>query len=261
MPAPGPDVPSRAWQHADVVREAHGRQADPRVAAHRAGPRALHPLLPLHALLGGRLRGRPAHRAQPRRAHGDRDLRGRAVPLALLRERRRALPGRRAHLDALPLRRAAVGHPERPDGLHRLRRRLQHVGDDPRGQGQAHPFAEPSGDRPRVALRQGPLLVPASSRRRPHHEPSASRQEGARGDLLGRRARRGRVAAARSGRFDRDRILRIGDDRDRVRPRATPPRRARRALRRAARGDIRRARRFPPAVERDCRGADRARRR
>ena len=43
----------------------------------------------------------------------DRDLRGRALPGGLLRQRDRALPGRRAHLDAVPLRGAAVGDPER----------------------------------------------------------------------------------------------------------------------------------------------------
>ena len=52
------------------------RQADPGLAADRARPRALHPLLPLHALLVRRRRGQPADRAQPRRAHRDRDLRG-----------------------------------------------------------------------------------------------------------------------------------------------------------------------------------------
>ena len=44
------------------------RQADPDLAGDRARPRALHPLLPLHALLRGRRRGRPAGREQPRRA-------------------------------------------------------------------------------------------------------------------------------------------------------------------------------------------------
>ena len=58
-------------------------------------------------------RGRPARRGQPRLAVDDRHLRGRAVPRAVLRQRDRALPGRRAHLDAVPLRGAAVGDPER----------------------------------------------------------------------------------------------------------------------------------------------------
>ena len=202
VPAAGPDLPPRAREHAHVVRQADGRQADPGLAADRARPRALHPLLPLHALLRGRRRGRPADRAEPRRAHGDRDLRGRALPLAVLGQRRRALPGRRAHLDPVPLRRAAVGHPERADRLHRLRRRLQHVGDDPRGEGQADPLAEPPGGRPRLALRQGPLLVPAparaatGSRRRSGAAGRASRRS--RGTTRSRSSRR--CSASRAAR-------------------------------------------------------------
>ena len=67
VPAPGPDVPLRARPDADDVPEADVRQADPDLADDRARPRALHPLLPLHALLARRRRGRPARRAQPRR--------------------------------------------------------------------------------------------------------------------------------------------------------------------------------------------------
>ena len=246
-------------QHAHVVREAHRRQADPGLAAHRARPRALHPLLPLHAVLGGRCRGRPAHRAESRRPHRDRDVRGRAVPLALLRQRRRALPGRRAHVDALPLRRAAVGHPERPHGLHGLRGRLQHVRDDPRGQGQAGPLAQPSGGRPRLALRQGSLLLPAPAGRGPHHGAAAARKEGARGGLLGRGARRCGDDAARVRRLDRHGVLGLGDDRDRVRARAPAARWARCALGRPPRGHVGRARGLPPAAQRDRRGGDRRR--
>ena len=67
VPAAGPDVPLRARQHAHDVPEADLREADPDLAADRARPRALHPLLPLHALQRGRRRGRPARRDQPRR--------------------------------------------------------------------------------------------------------------------------------------------------------------------------------------------------
>ena len=91
VPAAGPDVPLRARQHADDVSEADVRQADPDQPADRARPRALHPLLPLHALLRRGLGGRPADRAQPRRAVRDRDLRGRAVPRPVHRQRDRAL--------------------------------------------------------------------------------------------------------------------------------------------------------------------------
>ena len=115
VPAPGPDVPLRAGQHAHDVPEADVREADPDQPADRARPRALHPLLPLHALLRGRGRGRPARGREPRRAVDHHHLRGRALPRAVQRQRDRALPGRRADLDAVPLRGAALGDPERAD--------------------------------------------------------------------------------------------------------------------------------------------------
>jgi hypothetical protein len=109
VPAPGPDLPLRARLDAHDLRQEDAREADPDLADDRPRPRALHPLLPLHALLRGRRRGRRARRDQPRRALDDRHLRGRALPRHLLRQRDRALPGRRADLDAVPLRGAARG--------------------------------------------------------------------------------------------------------------------------------------------------------
>ena len=103
------DLPLRARLLADALLEGDVRQADPGLAAHRARPRALHPLLPLHALLGGGRRGRAPHRAQPRRDVRDRDVRGRAVPVGVLGQRHRAVPGRRADVHALPLRRRGRG--------------------------------------------------------------------------------------------------------------------------------------------------------
>ena len=67
VPAAGPDVPLRPRLDAHVLPEAHVREADPDLADDRARPRALHPLLPLHALQRERLRGHAARRAQPRR--------------------------------------------------------------------------------------------------------------------------------------------------------------------------------------------------
>ena len=258
VPAAGPHVPPRAGQHAHVVREAHRRQADPGLAAHRARPRALHPLLPLHAILRRRRRGRPAHRAESRSAHGDRDVRGRAVPLALLRQRRRALPRRRTHLDPVPLRRAALGHPERADRLRGLRGRLQHVGTIREGKVRRI-LPEPSRGRSRLALRQGPLLLPAPASRGPDNDAAAAGNEGARGDLLGRCARRGRDDAARVRRIDRHRILGLGDHRDRLRARAPAARRRGRPFGRAPRGHVERARGVPASAERNRRGGDRGR--
>ena len=76
VPAAGSDVPLRPRQHADELREADVREADPDLADDRARPRALHPLLPLHALQLGRERGRAARRRQPRRGVGHHDVRG-----------------------------------------------------------------------------------------------------------------------------------------------------------------------------------------
>ena len=90
---------------------------------------------------------------------GDEPYRG-----AVLRQRDRALPGRRADLDPVPLRGAPLGDPERPDRLRPLPRRLQHQRDDARGQGQAHPLPQPPRDRRGLALRQGPLRLLATSR-------------------------------------------------------------------------------------------------
>ena len=196
MPAPGPDLPLRAGHDPDALPEADVRQADPDLAADRARPRALHPLLPLHALLRERLRGRPARRRQPRRVVGDRHLRGRAVPRALLRQRRRALPGRGAHVDHLPLPRAAVGDPERPHRLRALPGRLQRLGDDARGEGGAGPLPQPPGDPRGLALRQGPLRLRPPARRGPHPRPA---RPGAPARLRGRSPTRRRSTPPRPG--------------------------------------------------------------
>ena len=80
---------------------------------------------------------------QPRRPLADRDVRRRALPGAVLRQCGGALPRRRADLDAVPVRSAALGHPAGADGLRDVPRRVQHVGHDARGQGQAHPLPQP----------------------------------------------------------------------------------------------------------------------
>ena len=97
------------------------------------------------------------------------------LPRAVLRQRDRALPRRRAHLDAVPLRGAAVGDPERADRLRPLPGRLQHQRDDARGQGQADPLAQPPRGRRGLALRQGPLRVPAPLRGRPDRRAARAR--------------------------------------------------------------------------------------
>ena len=198
VPAAGPDLPLGPRRDADGVRQADAREADPDLADDRARPRALHPLLPMHTLLGERFRGLPARGAEPRRVVGHRDLRRPALPGAVLRERARALPGRRAHLHAVPLRGAAVGDPERAERLRPLPGGLQHRSDHARGQDQARPLAEPPRGRRGLALRQGPLRLHAPVRARPYRRPvAAGAPARARGAVVGRRARRGRATAAR----------------------------------------------------------------
>ncbi len=236
VPAPGPDVPLRAGKHPDGVREAHVREADPDLPDDRPRPRALHPLLPLHALLGVRRRGRPARRGRARRRVDDRHLRRRALPRPVLRQRDRAVPGRRAHLDPVPLRGPPVGDPERPDGLRALPRRLQHQRHDPRGQGQADHLAQPPGDRRGLALRQGSLRLLAPARRRP--DPGSAREDRrrVRAARVDRRARQGRGDAPGGRHGDPHRALRLRDRRAGIRARAASPLRPRRTRRRHARG-------------------------
>ena len=169
VPAAGPDVPLRAGQHAHVVLEDHAGEADSGLSADRARPRAVHPLLPVHAVLVRRRRGLPARRPQPRRPHRDRHVRERPVSSTVLRKRDRALPRRGAHVDAVPLRGAAVGHSERADRLWALLGRMQHQRDGARGQGQADPLPQSSRGRRRLALRQGPVHVSAPDLRGSHH--------------------------------------------------------------------------------------------
>ena len=153
-------------------------------------------------------------------------------------------------VDALPLRRAPVGDPERPDRLRPLPRRLQHQRDDPRGQGQAHPVAEPPGDRRGLALRQGPVRVrpPATPQTGSPSRCSQGRAAPLREALLGRRARRGRAAAARRRHQHRHRILGRRDRRAGLRARQAAPPGSRRRRRRPPRGRARHARRLARAA-------------
>ena len=170
VPAPGPDVPLRPRRHADADPEAHAREADPDLAAHQARPRALHPLLPVHPLLGGRLGRHAARAGEPRRALDHHDLRGPAVRERVLRQRHGAVPRRGAHLVDLPVPRPPVGDAAGPERVRPLRRRLQHRRQHPRGARGARALAQPPRDRRGLALRQGPLRVrPAGER------PSGSR--------------------------------------------------------------------------------------
>ena len=95
-------------------------QAARALAADRDRPRALHPLLPLRALLAGDRRGLPADPARARRALVRRHLRRAPLRRAVQRQHHRAVPGRRADLAPVPLPRAAVGDRGRRHAVHAL---------------------------------------------------------------------------------------------------------------------------------------------
>src|SRR5918911_1384865 len=213
MPTSGPHLPLRPRAHADGVREADVREADPDLAGDLDRPGAVHPLLPLHALQRVCLRGPSARRRQPRRADDDRDLRGPAVHRRVHRQRHRALPRRRAAADAAAVRDPALGAPGGTNRLRALPGRLQHRRRPARGQGQARPLAQPSRGRRGLALRQGPVRLRAPLRGRPDHGPApAGPAPRARGGLVGGRRRRSRAPAARGRGPHRRRALVLGDE-------------------------------------------------
>ena len=113
------------------------REAAGALAADRDRPRALHPLLPLRALLAGDRRGLPADLHRARRPHVRRHPRRPSVRGAVQRQHHRAVPGRRADLPALPLPRPAVGHRGRGRDLHAVPVAVQRRVHRPRREGDA----------------------------------------------------------------------------------------------------------------------------
>ena len=147
------------------------RQAAGALADDRDRPRALHPLLPLRALLPGDLRGLPAGAARARRALLRLDLRRPPLRRAVQRQHHRAVPRRRAHLARLPLPRAAVGRRGRRLGVHAVPGAVQRHADRARRARAARARARatprsttagcatravsPTGARSRILPRQG----------------------------------------------------------------------------------------------------------
>ena len=157
-----------------TLPEAHVREADPDLADDRARPRALHPLLPLHALLGDR---------SPRTASSSRSTAARGSMIATFEDEPYRAPFSGNVIELCPVG-ALTSTQYRfearpweiqnvPDRLRPLPGRLQHQRDDARGQGQADPLAQPPRGRRGLALRQGPLRVLAPARRRPDRGPAA----------------------------------------------------------------------------------------
>ena len=169
------------------------------------GPRALHPVRPLHPLRRGGGRGGPDRLRRTGRAGRGGHLPRRALLLVLQRQHRADLPGRRAHRHPLPLHRPALG--PRPGGvdLHHLRARVPGGGPvvgqpaDPAAGHRRRP------GQPGLALRQGPVRLRGGQRRRgapPAAPPRPARCRGRRrvgaGGAVRRRGRRDRPPGART---------------------------------------------------------------
>ena len=130
---------------------------------------ALHPVHALHPLRDRGRRRAGARRHRPRRGHGDHDLSRAGDDLGAAEQRGRSLPGRRAHLEALCLRGAAVG--ARQDAIDRRdgRARLRHPHRHARARGDAHPAAHQRRRERGMDFRQD-----APRRRRPAHAAARS---------------------------------------------------------------------------------------
>ncbi|CAA9510476.1 MAG: NADH-ubiquinone oxidoreductase chain G, partial [uncultured Solirubrobacteraceae bacterium] len=252
----------RLGRRHDPLRRAQAplQEAAGALAADRDRPRALHPLLPLRALLPGAQRGLPARAARALGRDVRRHLRRASLRRAVQREHPRAVSRRRADLHAVPLPRAALGHRERGLGLHAVPRAVQRRLHGSRRPRAARPGARERGGRRRLALRQGPLRLPVDPRggaRRRAHGPRGRRA--ARGHL-GACAGGGQGGAGRRSGPDRGPGRRRDDQRGGLPPPAPRARRARlppRRLRRGA-GSLRAARPGRPGAAGD-RGRPRVR--
>ena len=199
-------------------------QAARAVAADRHRPRALHPLLPLRALLAGDLRGLPADPLRARRARLRLHLRRPPLRRPVQRQHRRAVPRGRAHEHRLPLPRAPVGHRGRGHDLHVLPRAVQRRADRARRPRDARDGARPRRGRRRLAVRQGPLRLPARARGRPARAAARARGRPAHARLVGEGAGRRRLGAQAGGRAGRRAGRRRDDERGGLPPAGAVPR-------------------------------------
>src|SRR5215218_5106750 len=191
VPAPGHHL--RLGPRHVALRRAQAPlpQAAGDLAADRDRSRALHPLLPLRALLAGGLGGLPAGLVRARRALVRLDVRRAPLRRPVQRQHHRALPGRRAHLHPVPLPRAAVGHRGGGHRLHLLPGAVQRRADGARRPRDAGAGARPRGGRRRLAVRQGPLRLPVDAHRRAHRPAARARGGPAGAGVVGEGARRG----------------------------------------------------------------------
>ncbi len=127
------------------------------------------------------------------------------------RQHRRAVPGGRADLPALPLPRAPVGHRGLGLGVHDVPVAVQRAVHRARRARAARPRPRQPRGRRRLAVRQGPLRLPGGARRRAHHPADGARRRRAAARVVGARAERG-GRRARPGARPRRRDRRRRDD-------------------------------------------------
>ncbi|GBD46377.1 hypothetical protein HRbin41_01203 [bacterium HR41] len=191
VPAPGHLLRLGAGGVALHRTEAPLQKTDRALAADRDRPRALHPLLPLRALLTGGVGGSPARLPGARRPHLRRHRRRRPLRGAVQRQHHRALPGGSADLDPLPVPRTPVGRRAGRHRLHALPKPVQRQPDDPR----RPPCAARAGARQRrrrrrLAVRSRPLRLPGVPQPRADHPAAGARGDEPRRNLVGAGARR-----------------------------------------------------------------------
>ena len=116
----------------------------------------LHPVHALRPLRHGSGRRARTRRDRPRRGYGDHHLSRRGDDLGVAGQRRRSLPGRRADLQALRIRRAVLGAEQ--DGIDRRDgcARLGHPHRYARARSDAHPAAGQRRRERRMDFRQDP---------------------------------------------------------------------------------------------------------
>ena len=157
--------------------EAHVPQADQRLRADPARPRALRVVRALHPLRRPDRR-RPVHRAaRARRQAAGRHQQRPALRLVLLRQHRADLPGRCAHQREVPLPLAPVRPRLHADRLRALRLGLRAAHRRTPLHGAAPPGRRRARGQRGVELRQGPLRVRLPDRG-PPRAPAGARRGG-----------------------------------------------------------------------------------
>ena len=146
---------SSRYQEAEARRLPQG----PGAAHLGRGDDPLHPVHALHPLRAGDRRHHGARHDRPRRARGDRLVRRQDRRLGALGQLDRRVPGRRADVQAVPLRGADVGALAPQVGVAaRLARQQPHRAGEGRAR-DARAAARERGDQRVLDLGQGPLLV------------------------------------------------------------------------------------------------------